>query len=318
MPAFRTLLLVASAAAAACASTAPTCRTRAGLSLDEAREVVAVFEARQRRAAGELRAPTDLNEATEILKRDQIDQFPLALAWAEKQPGIDALALRAQVELAWGEAQLSLAQVFADVSARQHELVRSLETADGRSPEAEASLRTMREQLAESAGVADALSRLAAEHVAAGAKLARRVIAEAPSSYVGYRVAADHHRLREDWTRFDEAVAKLAELKPDSNGLLFVRGAAALVRTGDDSEGTNLLRQALERDPGFLRARALLLMAEGSLDARHRELLALKKSNPTHQIVVWAGPALESAHDAREVERITSNGNRAASPAMRE
>src|SRR5256885_2191297 len=78
-----------------------------------------------------------------------------------------------------------------------------------------------------------ALRLLAAEHVAAGVEDAQKYIAQKPDDYVGYRIAADAARLRNQWKEFSENVAKVEEKNPDSNGLVFLRGVASQMRDGD-------------------------------------------------------------------------------------
>ena len=148
--------------------------------------------------------------------------------------------------------------------------------------------------------MAEALALLAAEHSAAGARHAREIIAAAPTNYQGYRVAADYYRLRERWEEFDDTVAKIEILKPDSNGLLFLRGVSALYREGDGPKADRFFRAALARDPKFVRAQAQLVRSQRGLAAKRAEYLKLKELNPHHQIVVWAGPGLERAYAARQ------------------
>jgi predicted Zn-dependent protease len=137
---------------------------------------------------------------------------------------------------------------------------------------------------------------VAAEHVAKGAVLARRLIASAPDDYVGYRLAADYYRMRGNWSQFDEMLKKLETKNPTSNGLVFLRAMDEIQRAGRTASGQELLRQALQKDPKFVRAQSELVMAAGSLDERVKELKALEKLNPRHQLVLWVGPVLDAAY----------------------
>ena len=283
-------ILFAVSLAAACASAparqeCPAPRAEAGLSLEEARAVVAEFESKHAKgdAGSPLRQPKSLDDALEILKLDELDLFPAGVSYALSQPGPEAKALAAQIELAWGEAELTLAEVFDQAAA-------SLRGAT--SAELRARFDTNRV-------VADALTRLAAEHTADGARHAREIIASAPADYKGYRVAADYYRMRERWGEFDETVAKLTALNPASNGLVFLRGVSALYRDGDAPRADRFFREALAKDPMFVRAQVQLMRAQPGSEARYAEYLKLKALNPHHQIVVWAGPTLEKAHQAR-------------------
>ena len=281
----------------ACATAAPPAPQQcpapaAGLSLQEAQSIVHEFESRHLQkdaSAPPPAAPQSLDDVLEILRSDELDRFPAGVAFAAQQPGPEARALAAQIELAWGEAELTLSQAFTQTATALQKALRTAPPGND-----------LRARLETNRVVADALARLAAEHTADGARHAREVIAAAPDNYQGYRVAADYYRMRERWEDFDAAVAKLTALNPGSNGLVFLRGVAALDRDGDAPSAAKFFREALAKDPKFVRAQAQLMRAQPGLAGRHAELLKLKALNPRHQLVVWAGPAIESAWQSRE------------------
>ena len=66
---------------------------------------------------------------------------------------------------------------------------------------------------------------------------------------------ADFYRITQDWSKFDEMVAKIEARNPDSVGLLFLRGVEARDRKGDPNQAKSYLEQALWRDQLFVRAR---------------------------------------------------------------
>lgn len=293
-------------ALAGCRTAAPAqaARRPVGLTIEEARELVADLEARQAaESVGEpLCEPKSLDDVLEILKRDQIDLFPKGIAYASKQEGARAEALRAQIELAWGEAQSILAEVFADTSGQLDRAVRALEirVASGEATSRQQDrLLALAELSVRSTVLAEALNRLAAEHVGAGARLAKELIARNPSDYLGYRVAADYYRLREDWPAFETLLRKIEETNPDSNGLVFLRGAAALGRDRNPEEAQKQLRLALEKDPKFTRAQAQLVLSKTGARDTYAEYQRLRALNPHHQIVIWAGEAITTAFEAQ-------------------
>jgi tetratricopeptide (TPR) repeat protein len=268
-----------------------------GLSLKEATALVAAFEAKQVPASHKPATVSSKEEALTALKSDRIDMFPSAVEWLDKQEGVEMTALKAQTLLAWGEAEITVAEVLARTADRLDENVRSLQVrklneADTQKLEAERA----RVQLYRDTD--QALRLLAAEHVGAGIEAAKKVIAEKPDDYVGYRVAADAHRLRSEWKDFSAMVTKVEEKNPDSNGLVFLRGVAAQMRDGDATEAVKLYRQALEKDPNFVRAQAQLVLVQTNIFEQKKELDKLKAIAPDHQIVRWAGPGLEQAHKA--------------------
>jgi tetratricopeptide (TPR) repeat protein len=278
-----------------------------GLSLREATALVDAFEAKQVAPTHKPAAPASLEDAVAVLKSDRLDLFPASVKFLEAQGTPEALALKAQTLLAWGEAELTVAEVLADTADRLEEGVRALQVrklneADTQKLDAERA----RVQLYRDTD--QALRLLAAEHVAAGVEGAQKVIADKPDDYTGYRIAADAHRLRNEWRQFSEMVAKVEETNPDSNGLIFLRGVAAQMRDGDANEAVKLYRQAVENDPQFVRAQAQLVLVQPNVFEQKKELEKLRAIAPDHQIIRWAGPGIEQAHsDALERQQTIQN-----------
>jgi tetratricopeptide (TPR) repeat protein len=279
-----------------------------GLSLDEARQVVASFEAKQSEltAGNPLKAPKSLDDVLEILKLDQLDLFGPGVAFAAKQDDMKALTLRAQIELAWGEAQMILAEIFSQTAKYLGTTLRSLEAKDAAGALSDSDrekLDKLRKEAGQAKIVSDALARLATEHVAEGAKHAKTVMEKNPSDYQGYRLAADFYRLRQDWQSFDEMVKKIEETNPQSNGLLFLKGVSAANREGDASKANEFYRKALSNDPKFTRAQVQVVLLQNGIKDTYTEFKALKALNPNHQIVVWAGELIESAWEREQQRR---------------
>jgi len=275
----------------------PTARRTVGLSLKEAEAIVAAFEAKQV-APQKAMAATDVATALAVLKADRLDAFPGAVAFLAKQEGYDALALRAQLELAWGEAELTVAEVLAQTASQLEQNLRGQELRKNPSAADKASIAAESERIALYRETDEALRLLAAEHVGLGAEDAGVVITQKPDDYVGYRIAADAARMRNHWTEFTENVKKVEAAKPDSNGLKFLRGVEAYMRDGDSREAAGHFREALAGDPAFVRAQAQLVLVAANIFDQYKELQALKAMAPDHQIVRWAGPGIEQAHAA--------------------
>jgi len=162
---------------------------------------------------------------------------------------------------------------------------------------------TLRDQAAAMTEVSEALMAMAEHRYAIGKALAEKVIAAAPDSYLGYRVAADYHRLQHQWEAFDQMVAKIEATNPDSNGLLFLRGAAAAQRDFDFRAASEFYRQALQRDPQFIRAQMALMLGQSEIAAVHAELQKLKALNPDHYLVRWTGAAIEADYQQWRAEQ---------------
>jgi hypothetical protein len=206
-----------------------------------------------------------------------------------------------QIELAWGEGQLLVADVLEDIAVRMRDAAKPLDAkvaAGTAAPADKERLAFLRDKEQNASRLAGALSLVGMQHLWAGASLAQTVIEERPDNYVGYRLAADFYRLRGEWKIFDELVAKIEKLNPDSNGLVFLRGVAALNRDGNSEAARTLFHKALEKDPKFVRAQVYNYLASPFVSDAFDELVQLKALNPNHQLVVWALPAIAEAYEA--------------------
>jgi hypothetical protein len=263
--------LAAGVLVSACATPAVTTSDRITLTLDEAAAIVDALEATPAGVAP-LPAPTSEAEALAVLKADRLDAFAGVVAFAQArslvvdrsaETVLNDAALLAQAQLAWGEAELLLAELVArDLRTTSSSKTRTLD------------LRRDDE----------ALRLMAAEHVDAGARAAEVVLQLAPDSYLGYRIAADAARLTTNWAACTELLRRVEQVRPDSNGLRFLRGLQAWGERADDVTAVQLLREAVAHDEEFVRARAwLVVIASG--DEQRAALAALAKQAPYHHVV---------------------------------
>jgi len=280
------------------------------LRIDEARAIVADLEKRQAAASPDdpLRNPRGVDDILEILRRDQIDLFGAGVALAKRLSDPQATALQGQIELAWGEALLIVGELLDDVGVRMREAARPLQqrqAAGGLDQAGADRLSYLKEKERSAERLSGALGLVGMQHLWAGASLAQSVMEEHPDSYMGYRLAADFHRLRGDWGVFDELMSKIEKLNPESNGLVFLKGVAALNRDGDVEAARAKFRQSLERDGKFVRAQVYLYLASPLIADAFDELLRLRQMNANHQLVVWALPAVADAFDQGVITRKT-------------
>jgi hypothetical protein len=289
-------------AVVACATPPPA---RRSLHLNEARAMVEAFEAGLVPPQQAVALDAGKPGALAALKSDRLDAFPLALSRLGDDAAaadLETLALRAQLHLAWGEAELTVAEVLARTALSLETTVRALEVRKTDNPDEIAMLQRARERITHYRDVDEALRLLAAEHVDTGHREAEQVIERDPDNYLGYRVAADAARLRHQWQRFGDLLTRIEAHNPDSNGLRFLRGVAAWMRDGDAIAAAGHFRSALQTDPAFIRAQAQLVLVAPTIIEQHAELMNLKAMSPDHQLVRWAGPGIETAFNAA-VER---------------
>ncbi len=273
--------------------------SRHGLTLAEANRIVAAFNEARTTDTSTV-TPKSIDDVIAILKSDNVDNFPPAVAFLEGQESPQALALRAQLELAWGDAQEILAELLSrsalSLTKERQKLDTKQISGSGLKEDELAQLNQLDKTLGEIDQVAISLDKLAHTHYDNGGKLAREVIAKSPSDYHGYRVIADYYHLIGDWESFDKAVAKLEETNPTSVGLLFVRGMEQLDRYGETGKAIGFFRKAVERDPDFMRAEVQLLLVQKDIPDAYRQYQVLMKRSPNHQIVRWAGVVITRSY----------------------
>ena len=294
--------LLALVVATACQSTRHA-RRHEGVTLStvDATAIVDAFEAQQASPTRPLRAPTTTDEALAILKSDRLDAFADVVAFLENLIVVDRTdtqiaadaSLMAQAQLAWGEAELMIAEILSREATALDASVR----ADRAAGLPEAALAPRIAQVATWRRTDEALRLLAADHVDTGARNADLAVGLLPDDYVGYRVAADAARLTNRWSRFEEFVARVEAVRPDSNGLRFLRGVQAWTQQSDRDVASFELHDAVENDPDFIRARAWLVVIAPAGAPQLVALAELAAASPDHQIVRWAGPAIRrNAH----------------------
>lgn len=287
----------------AAAAAAPRCAAPEGA---RPADVLAAFAKKHPLSAPDdpLRHPSTLADVDAILHLDQIDLFAPAIALARKQPGPDALVLRAQLEIAYSEAMLVVANVIEGSADGLEEVTRTLRFRAESGPtsaEEKAKREEVEATFREARSVSWALRELAADHARDGATDAQLILASKEKTYRGYRVAADYHRLRGDWDEFAADLEILARDNPTSTGLLFLRGIAAQAE-GEPVTALELYRKALAKDPKFVRAQAHIVLMQTNPERAHAELARLAELNPRHQLITYAGPFIEAAHKAWSTE----------------
>jgi tetratricopeptide (TPR) repeat protein len=274
------------------------------LTLVDAQDIAAYFYGQQMSKLGDhpLRHAKTFEDALEILRTDNVALFPTGIRVAMQLPGVKGLAMVAQIELAWGEGLILLGRVqlkMVEQLEPYRERLREKKSLGTLNINEKQDLDILEDALDETRVLAEALGLVGAHRMSIGGQTARQVIERYPSSYLGYRVAADFYRMTGNWRKFDEVMAKLTEINPVSVGLYFQRGASLLDRGGDHTEARRWLKLALSRDKKFTRAWVHLLMAQDSNMDFEREFRRFRTERPDHQLVLWAAPLIGRLHHIR-------------------
>jgi hypothetical protein len=241
-------------------------------------------------------APSSIAEVTEILRRDEVERFDAALSFIGDQAGADAWTLRAKIELAWAEMQLLIAKVLEEILDR-----RALEASVVRHKnwpgDGGAQLGTVQpgSPSARTTETIKALRVLARGHVEAGGELVDAMVQRQPQNATGYLLRAHYHRLKREWNRFDadqrQAENRGGESVPAAK---LARAMEDLQRYAAKAQARAQL-EALRND--YVRAQAVLVLIQDDIEATHAELTKLRATNPTHPVVLVAGPLLEEQYE---------------------
>lgn len=270
------------------------------MTVAQARQVVATVEAAWPLAENHpLLHPQSLADIEAILKLDQVRLFPAGIEYVATLDSKDALALRGQIELAWGESYIVMIDIMSNlkkVFARELTKLEKKERANKLSNSELAELYSIRSMVAQLDQNREAFKLMAIEHMTNGQEISETVIERFPDNFIGYRLAADFHRTLKEWDAFDAMITKIEATNPASNGLLFLKGAAAFQRNKDLTTAAGFYRKALKHDPKFVRAQAHLVMIQQDVGEMYEEFVKLEQLNPHHQIIQWAGESVKKAY----------------------
>jgi hypothetical protein len=253
-----------------------------------------------------LRAPKTLDDALAVLRSDQVDLYPKAVEVAKAEGSVKGLAIAAQLELSWGDNYRVIAEVLELLGRDLREEVRDLARleAAGRATDEDRARFDRLEVLVYNQGpIVAALSRLAPVHVREGAIIAESLVKGAPSDYEGFRVMADYHRMRGDWTSFDALVREVEQRHPTSTGLLYLKALSDAERKGDLDGAIKGLEAALAKQPSFVAAQAQIVFMTAGFSAKLEAFKKLQKLNAHHPLVVLAAPVFEAVAELREVRK---------------
>lgn len=267
-----------------------------------------------------LRKPKSLDDVKKILHRDVIYLFPAAAEFARAQNTTEGRISEATIEFLSGETQLVASSVLnvqaAWVAADLRIARASLATTSG--PPANDRDRLLVQLLRsvdDGGAIAAALAATAPAHVARGAEVIRALETEAPNDPKTIALGAEYHRLRGEWPEFEAAMTKIEGTpEKDKPAALYLRAAEQVERFHKPQEGAQMLRAALKKYPGFVRAQAGLVAMAPNPRSALRELQKLKAMNADHYLVMLLEPTLAADQELGRIENQTGQGGGADAP----
>lgn len=265
-------------------------------STEEARTYLAEVRAERNPNLPPEKDPTSVEEVFQILEHDDVFRLEGAARFMEGMPGVEALTVRAMLDLAAADVFLTVTEVLGELGKRHQQEVDRLKKKeqDGRlSSEEEADLKKRLQLLDDFSKANAALSVLAEAHLEAGQSLAFEAVRQYPKDVLGYRVSAYYYLLEGDWLKYEDMMTALEKANDEAPLLNYFRALESLYRSEDREGARSFLLKALEEKPGLVRAQAELVLIQDTIFLRHQELVKLRAMNPHHPIVTIAGPAID-------------------------
>jgi hypothetical protein len=263
-----------------------------------AEQAQAILKA-ERGDTGTAPRPQSLAEVMEILRLDESERFGAARDFLARLDGVDALAVRAMLEMLWAGGQLTVADLAREEAKQlDAELTAANELLQLNPNDAQLKQRMARDQKAadRESRLNQALETLALPHWEAGLTLAREVVRRTPERPDGYVVMANLYLLHEDWVSFQESMEKAEALGADRPAILYARALERAARLRDRTGAREGLQALLSEHPGLARAQAQLVLLQDDVEARYAELQKLRAINPNHAVVLLEGKTIESQY----------------------
>lgn len=271
---------------------------------EEAEEVLA--ELRQKygvKAPGTGAAPGSIAEVLEIIAADDVPRFRAASDFASTQGGVEALSVRALLELSWADLFGLVGAVMEEMIERETGELRLLVQQGDLTNAQEARKQELEESRSLLKRAVVAISVLAKPHTEAGGQLALEAIRENQAKPEGYLASAYYYRMRRDWVAYDKAMDDFGKLKDREFVVAdYIRAMESLERRGSESRARDAMEAVVSGAPEFVRAQACLVFLQEDLEDTHAELEKLRAIAPEHPLVSLTGGVIDSNYaTTREV-----------------
>lgn len=259
-----------------------------------------------------LRHPKSMADIRMILRRDSTYLFADAAAYAHTLNTVEGRSSEAMLYLLLGESQLIASQVLTAQAAWAGANLRVARASlasegEGSSPASNDRMRMLAQLVRvveEGNKVADALGIVGPTYLTRGAEVIRQLRKEAPNEPRTFALVAEYHRLRGEWSEFDEAM-KLAEgTERESPALRYLRGMEQLERYRRPDLGANVMRETLAKYPKLVRAQAALVLMATNPGEALREITKLRQMNQDHYLVMLLEPTLAADQELMRMQRM--------------
>jgi hypothetical protein len=286
----------------------------------EAQAIVEKERAQAGLPTAESAAPASVAEALTIMELDQSERFAKTRDYLAALPGVDALVVRAALELLWAEGQVTVAQLAREQAKQKDaEAAMRAETLKLQPNDTalQASFEAEKRAAARERQLRDALETLAEPHYQAGMTLALEVVRRNPERADGHAVLANLYRLKHEWVEFETHMQKAQASEAERVGVLYARALERDARLGDRPGARKELEALLVEHPRLARAQAQLVILQDDIAGRHAELQKLRVINPQHALVQLEGKAIEAEYQTSQAlhgGEVTAPSAPAASP----
>lgn len=254
-----------------------------------------------------LREPKSIGDVRAIMRRDVVYFFPNAAAYARSLDSREGRLLEASLELWLGESQLIAAEVLSTQEAwvgSDLRIARANLAGEGAQPTTDRgrTLAQLIRAVEDGNTIASALGVVAPLHLVRAAEVIRKLRDEAPNEVRTNSILAEYHRLRGEWSEFDEAMKVVEGADRDSPVLRYLRGMEQLERYKRRDLGAQIMRDCLARFPKFVRAQAAMVLLATHPGEAKREIAKLRRMNEDHYLVMVLEPTLAADEELMRIQ----------------
>jgi len=253
--------------------------------------------------------PSSMANVLAVLLEDDIAQFDASRQFARGKLGIDALYIRAMLELSWAGmlkgTSILLAEMTKVKEAEKKQISSREAHGSSLTDDEEKIVKELSEKIYELKQVIKALLVIADFHISQGSDLLEELVRQFPNKSQAYVVKAYSHRLNGQWTMFDAAIKKAETLDTGANyNIKYQRAMEKLERFNLEGECREALEKLREEVPNWIRIQAVLVLVQDDIKDTYEQLQILRKKSPNHLVVQILGDVIDEQYQiAKEINQ---------------